>query len=88
MRTINEEMVHFKEQLDAKICYEDFSGECFTSDEKIKVIVSQPDDGGVWAEDPETGEEELYKLDQLYVSKDKLEAIEEIKNSPRYTSYR
>ena len=58
------------------------------SDEKIKVIVCQPDDGGVWVEDPETGEEELYKLDQLYVSKDKLEAIKEIKNSSRYTSYR
>ena len=37
MNTINIEMVHFKDQLDAKICYEDFSGECFTSDEKIKV---------------------------------------------------
>ena len=72
-----------KDHLDIKICYEEYDGECYKND-KFVVIVSQPDDSGVWVEDPNTGDEEFAKCSEIFFRKDVGEAIQEVKKTGKY----
>ena len=67
--------------LEAKIIYEDFDGECFRQTEdgmEFIVLVSMPDDSGVWYED-EDGEEKFSIISKIFLTEDKYNQMLEIK---------
>lgn len=70
-----EEMKHFNDDLDARICYEEFSGECYLNKEELVVICHMPDDSGAWVDD-EDGNEKFVKIKDLYVSSYKMDLIQ------------
>ncbi len=79
---LDSEMKSFKDELDAKICYEEFSGECYLHEVQLVVICHQPDASGVWVDD-EDGNEMLVKIKDLYVSADEMEMIQEMRKNYR-----
>lgn len=77
---LDREMKSFRNELDAKICYEEFSGECYLHEEELVVICHQPDDSGVWV-DEEDGNEKFVKIKDLYVTADKRESIQAMRKN-------
>lgn len=69
------EMKHFNDDLDARICYEEFNGECYLNKEELVVICHMPDDSGAWVDD-EDGNEKFVKIKDLYVSSYKMDLIQ------------
>lgn len=73
-------------ELEAKIIYEDFDGECHRVDYNENggfseiVIVSMPDGSGCWYEDEE-GEEKFIKLSEIRLTDEKYNQLLEIKQS-------
>ena len=76
---LDREMKSFRNELDAKICYEEFSGECYLHEEELVVICHQPDDSGVWVDND--GEEEFVKIKDLYVTANKMESIQAMRKN-------
>ena len=76
---LDREMKSFRNELDAKICYEEFSGECYLHEEELVVICHQPDDSGVWVDND--GEEEFVKIKDLYVTANKMESIQALRKN-------
>lgn len=78
----NSELYHsIRTDLEARIIYEDFDGECFREMEEgmeFIVIVSMPDESGCWYEDEE-GDEKFVKLTDLRLSDEKYQHLLEIK---------
>ena len=78
---LDKEMQTFLDDLDARICYEYFDGECYLNEKASVVICNMPDDSGVWVDND--GEEEFVKINELYVTSQKLEAIRELRGNYR-----
>lgn len=76
---LDSEMKLFRDELDARICYEEFSGECYLNEEASVVICSMPDDSGAWVDDD--GEEEFVKIKDLFVSTYKMESIQALRKN-------
>lgn len=74
-----EEMQHFKDYIDARVCYEEYSGECYLNKEELVVICSMPDDSGAWVDDD--GNEKFVKIKDLFVSAYKMELINAQRNN-------
>ena len=76
------ELYHpIRTDLEARIIYEDFDGECFREMEEgmeFIVIVSMPDDSGCWYEDEE-GEEKFSIISKIFLSEDRYNQMLEIK---------
>lgn len=75
-----EEMQHFKDYIDARVCYEEYRGECYLNKEELVVICSMPDDSGAWVDD-EDGNEKFVKIKDLFVSAYKMELINTQRNN-------
>ena len=78
---LDKEMQPFLDDLDARICYEYFDGVCYLNEEALVVICNMPDDSGVWVDNDD--EEEFVKINELYVTSQKLEAIRELRGNYR-----
>ena len=76
---LDSEMKLFRDELDARICYEYFDGECYLNEEASVVICNMPDDSGVWVDND--GEEEFVKIKDLYVTADKMESIQALRKN-------
>lgn len=77
---IDNEMVALNDELNARICYNEFAGECFDQDGNEMVIVSMPDASGCLCENSD-GDETFMKLHNLKIPKDKFTRLEEIKKN-------
>ena len=75
-----DEMVALNDELNARICYSEFAGECFDQDGKEMVIASMPDASGSLCENYD-GDEVFMKLHNLKIPKDKFTKLEEIKKN-------
>ena len=76
---LDSEMKLFRDELDARICYEYFDGECYLNKKELVVICSMPDDSGAWVDND--GEEEFVKIKDLYVTADKMESIQALRKN-------
>ena len=76
---LDSEMKLFRDELDARICYEEFSGECYLNKKELVVICSMPDDSGIWVDND--GEEAFVKIKDLYVTADKMESIQALRKN-------
>ncbi len=79
-KNLDEEMQPFKDYIDARVCYEEYSGECYLNKEELVVICSMPDDSGAWVDD-EDGNEKFVKIKDLFVSAYKMELINAQRNN-------
>ena len=61
-------MVRLNDALDAKIIYEEFSGECFNVHKELIVIVGLGDNSGIPIEH-EDGEENSIRPSNIYIPK-------------------
>ena len=77
---LDKEMQPFMDDLDAKICYEEFSGECYLHEEELVVICHLPDDSGVWVDDKDCNEK-FVKIKDLYVTANKMESIRALRKN-------
>lgn len=73
-----------RSDLEARIVYEDFDGECFKKDEDGNfngiVLVSMPDDGGCTYEDC-NGDEHFIPLNEIRLTDEKYQRMLEIKQT-------
>ena len=67
-----------RDDLDTKIVYEYFGGECFNEQDEIMVIVNPGDDSGAIIEDGD-GDEQCIKASKLFVGPMTFEKIQEIR---------
>ena len=71
-------MQQFKNETDALICFNEFSGECFDKDGNLMVICARPDDTGCLCDN---GDDEVFvKLSELYIDENTYETIQDLKS--------
>lgn len=71
-------MQQFKNETDALICFNEFSGECFDKDGNLMVICARPDDTGCLCDN---GDDEVFvKLSELYIDEITYENIQDLKS--------
>lgn len=85
MNTNLVELKHFNDDLDARICYEEFSGECYryvgdVGETELVVIINPGDDSGAIIEDGE-GKEHCVHPSKLYVGPVIFQKIRDIRLS-------
>lgn len=73
-------MIKFNDELDARICYEDLSGECYLKEKELVVICELPDNSGVWV-DNEDGDRIWVKIRDLYVSQKTFDDIQKLRKN-------
>lgn len=66
--------VSLKDDLNVKILYDEFNGECFNEMDQLVVVVNPGDDSGVVIEDVD-GEEHCILPSKLFVSKELFDRI-------------
>ena len=71
-------MQQFKNETDALICFNEFSGECFDKDGNLMVICARPDDTGCLCDN---GDDEVFvKLSELYIDETTYNSIQDLKS--------
>lgn len=75
-------MKPFNDDLDARICYEEFNGECYLNKEESVVIICG-DDSGIIIEDG-NGLEHCIKAKHLFVSEKVFNEIRKIRFNREY----
>lgn len=70
---LDKELLPLRDELDAKICYDEFNGECYLHKKELVVICNMPDDSGIWVENEE--DKKFVCVKDLYVTFQKLKLI-------------